>query len=232
MEQFNYGQWGIITGKHAWLLNLLGLAGHRYLKQEIAATAVSPHAPPRFTSVCWHPEQPMHLILTTACMCIPPKLGLPTVSGSTHSLCVATVTQRIYAWECFTSQAKQPHDSGTVAVVDGCKHFKMIHENPYTYNGDHSVYTADAISNAECSSTDVLSSIVLIAFYPHIARKSEWVVANSYSRLSVSICGRHCHPLGAWPNRALGSPYALRVGLREGYGSCEAMGVSSARLPW
>jgi elongator complex protein 1 len=39
----------------------------RYLKQEIC----SPHAlhvkPSRFTSVMWHPEQDLHLILTTAC---------------------------------------------------------------------------------------------------------------------------------------------------------------------
>ncbi|KAG6856745.1 hypothetical protein H0H87_001089 [Tephrocybe sp. NHM501043] len=69
-----------------------------YLKQEIEAPA-SPGQPGRFTSVAWHPEQALNIILTT-------KTG---------------VIQRTYAWETFASSSEPPVDSGAVAVFDGTK---------------------------------------------------------------------------------------------------------------
>jgi hypothetical protein len=41
------------------------IVGSRYLKQEISAPVYSSNQPGRFTSVAWHPEQALHLILTT-----------------------------------------------------------------------------------------------------------------------------------------------------------------------
>ncbi|KAG6809392.1 hypothetical protein H0H92_000447 [Tricholoma furcatifolium] len=69
---------------------------HWYLKQEIEAPALQDE-PGRFTSVVWHPEQALHIILTTR----------------------TTVIQRTYGWETFASPSKPPIDSGAVAVFDG-----------------------------------------------------------------------------------------------------------------
>ncbi|TRM68918.1 IKI3 family-domain-containing protein [Schizophyllum amplum] len=65
---------------------------HWYLKQEI-------HTPDsaRLTSVQWHPEHPLHLILATP----------------THLM------RRMYAWDTYRSLSGPPDDTGTVAVVDG-----------------------------------------------------------------------------------------------------------------
>ncbi|CAA7260510.1 unnamed protein product [Cyclocybe aegerita] len=68
---------------------------HWYLKHEIAAPSSS--EPGRFTSLNWHPELALHLILTT----------------STHTL------QRVYSWDTFVSPSMPPNDSGAVAVFDG-----------------------------------------------------------------------------------------------------------------
>lgn len=70
---------------------------HWYLKQEISAPVSSAGRPCRFTSVAWHPEQALRLILTTS----------------------STVIQRSYAWETSVSPSKPPIDSGIVAVFDG-----------------------------------------------------------------------------------------------------------------
>ncbi|KAL6305119.1 IkappaB kinase complex IKAP component [Sparassis latifolia] len=69
---------------------------HWYLKQEISAppTLVGPG---RFTSVTWHPEDALRIILTTS----------------------SEIMQRTYAWETFASSAKSPVDTGSVAVMDG-----------------------------------------------------------------------------------------------------------------
>ncbi|KAG6839915.1 hypothetical protein C0991_010395 [Blastosporella zonata] len=69
-----------------------------YLKQEIEAPAVEDQ-PGRFTSVAWHPEQALHIILTTQ----------------------TALIQRTYAWETFASPSEPPVDSGAVAVFDGTK---------------------------------------------------------------------------------------------------------------
>ncbi|KAJ3932076.1 MAG: IkappaB kinase complex IKAP component [Lentinula lateritia] len=65
---------------------------HWYLKQEISAPSDS-----KFTSMDWHPEIALHLILTT------------------HT----QFFLRAYAWEIITSLSKSPIDTGSVAVSDG-----------------------------------------------------------------------------------------------------------------
>ncbi|KAG6918878.1 hypothetical protein DXG01_010942 [Tephrocybe rancida] len=75
------------TGNYYW-----------YLKQEIEAPAVDGQ-PGRFTSVAWHPEQALHILLTTK----------------------TALLQRTYAWEAFVSPSEPPVDSGAVAVLDGTK---------------------------------------------------------------------------------------------------------------
>ncbi|KAF9463531.1 pol II transcription elongation factor [Collybia nuda] len=68
-----------------------------YLKQEILAPTYSSDQPGRFTSVAWHPEQALHLMLTT-----------PT-----------EIIRRTYEWDVFASISQPPIDSGAVAVLDG-----------------------------------------------------------------------------------------------------------------
>ncbi|OJA14136.1 hypothetical protein AZE42_06727 [Rhizopogon vesiculosus] len=63
---------------------------HWYLKQEISAPSSS-----RFTSVNWHPEVSMRLLLTTPLQ----------------------IMQRDYAWETYTGA----HETGCVGVIDGQK---------------------------------------------------------------------------------------------------------------
>ncbi|OSC96781.1 IkappaB kinase complex IKAP component [Trametes coccinea BRFM310] len=70
---------------------------HWYLKQEIAAPSGPNGEPGRFTSVQWHPEDALRLVLTTA----------------------SDVIQRTYAWDTFASPSQPPVDSGSVAVIDG-----------------------------------------------------------------------------------------------------------------
>ncbi|KAH9910699.1 IkappaB kinase complex IKAP component [Amylocystis lapponica] len=70
---------------------------HWYLKQEISAPTPRSGAPGRFTSVQWHPEDALRIILTT----------------------FTEVIQRTYAWETITSRNKPPTDTGSVAVTDG-----------------------------------------------------------------------------------------------------------------
>ncbi|KAI5122330.1 hypothetical protein M0805_002497 [Coniferiporia weirii] len=69
---------------------------HWYLKQEIIAPN-NDDVPGRFTSVSWHPENPLCLLLTA-------------------SKCVL---ERVLAWETYISRIQAPNDSGSVAVVDG-----------------------------------------------------------------------------------------------------------------
>ncbi|KAF9075492.1 IkappaB kinase complex IKAP component [Rhodocollybia butyracea] len=65
---------------------------HWYLKQEISAPSQS-----HFTSVEWHPELALELILATS----------------------SQVFFRTYIWETTSSMSKPPIDSGSVAVIDG-----------------------------------------------------------------------------------------------------------------
>ncbi|TCD69585.1 hypothetical protein EIP91_007007 [Steccherinum ochraceum] len=69
---------------------------HWYLKHEIPASS-DDDKPQRFTSVSWHPEDPLKILLTTS----------------------TSLIQRTYAWETFVSRSKPPVDSGSVAVLDG-----------------------------------------------------------------------------------------------------------------
>ncbi|KAF6761197.1 pol II transcription elongation factor [Ephemerocybe angulata] len=69
---------------------------HWYLKHEIIAPQSAPGLPGRFTSVQWHPESTLHLILTTP----------------------EEIIQRHYDWETYASPSKPPQDSGLVAVLD------------------------------------------------------------------------------------------------------------------
>ncbi|KAJ7125399.1 IKI3 family-domain-containing protein [Mycena epipterygia] len=71
---------------------------HWYLKHEMAAQPSSP-GPGRFTSIEWHPEQALQVVLTTA----------------------SSIIQRTYGWETSVSSTGPPNDSGTVAVLDGSK---------------------------------------------------------------------------------------------------------------
>ncbi|KIY46095.1 IkappaB kinase complex, IKAP component [Fistulina hepatica ATCC 64428] len=68
-----------------------------YLKQEIQAPSHSKNERSRFTSVEWHPEEALSLILTT-----------------NNQLQV-----RKFAWATARSPCSPPVDSGTVAVIDG-----------------------------------------------------------------------------------------------------------------
>ncbi|KAJ2918056.1 hypothetical protein MD484_g2395, partial [Candolleomyces efflorescens] len=69
---------------------------HWYLKHELIAPEVAPGKPGRFTSIQWHPEATLQLILTTP----------------------DTILHRHYDWETFSSPSKPPQDSGLVAVLD------------------------------------------------------------------------------------------------------------------
>jgi len=68
---FSFGRQVIIIGERVlslsfWLtLNLLLFSLARYLKHEIAAPSLSENEPGRFTSLNWHPELALHLVLTT-----------------------------------------------------------------------------------------------------------------------------------------------------------------------
>ncbi|KAJ7630747.1 pol II transcription elongation factor [Roridomyces roridus] len=67
---------------------------HWYLKHEMSAPSSG-----WFTSIRWHPEKALHVILTTS----------------------STIIQRTYGWETHVSPTQPPIDSGTVAVLDGSK---------------------------------------------------------------------------------------------------------------
>ncbi|KAJ2931513.1 hypothetical protein H1R20_g5611, partial [Candolleomyces eurysporus] len=69
---------------------------HWYLKHEVVAPEAAPGKPGRFTSMQWHPEATLQLILTTA----------------------DSIIHRHYDWETFSSPSKPPQDSGLVAVLD------------------------------------------------------------------------------------------------------------------
>ncbi|KAJ7188994.1 pol II transcription elongation factor [Mycena filopes] len=71
---------------------------HWYLKHEMAAPPSS-SGPGRFTSIEWHPEQALRVVLTTS----------------------SKIIRRTYAWETCASSTRPPNDSGTVAVLDGSK---------------------------------------------------------------------------------------------------------------
>lgn len=51
-------------------MNSAGCLQDRYLKQEITASHNPSGSPGRFTSIAWHPEDPLRLILTTPCECM------------------------------------------------------------------------------------------------------------------------------------------------------------------
>ncbi|KAJ6497417.1 pol II transcription elongation factor [Mycena sanguinolenta] len=71
---------------------------HWYLKHEMTAPA-STSDPGRFTSVEWHPEEALRVVMTTS----------------------SQIIQRTYAWETWVSPTRPPNDSGSVAVLDGSK---------------------------------------------------------------------------------------------------------------
>ncbi|KAJ7072902.1 pol II transcription elongation factor [Mycena amicta] len=71
---------------------------HWYLEHEMAAPTSSAE-PGRFTSIAWHPERALQVILTTS----------------------SQILQRTFILETCASLTKPPNDSGTVAVLDGAK---------------------------------------------------------------------------------------------------------------
>jgi elongator complex protein 1 len=98
---------------------------HWYLKQEISAPPSS-SLEGRFTSVSWHPEVALRIILTTSCACYSASHHIVNAYENLFTvLCTSgEVIQCTYAWEIFASRAGAPNDSGSVAVLDGCKsHF-------------------------------------------------------------------------------------------------------------
>ncbi|PBK88520.1 pol II transcription elongation factor [Armillaria gallica] len=87
-----------ITRKEGDVVQLWTIGNyHWYLKQEIVAPT-NPSQPGCFTSVEWHPESALTLILTTKYQ----------------------VIQRTYAWVTSSSPTAPPLDTGSVAVIDGC----------------------------------------------------------------------------------------------------------------
>ncbi|KAI0253762.1 IKI3 family-domain-containing protein [Lactifluus subvellereus] len=68
---------------------------HWYLKQEIAAPSASEGG--RYTSVTWHPENPLQILSTTK----------------------TEIISQSCRWETCAATARFPNDTGTVAVVDG-----------------------------------------------------------------------------------------------------------------
>jgi len=95
----------------------------RYLKQEISASSKSSE-PVHFTSVEWHAEKALQMILTTSCesKASPGSLELSDIS-------VAKVIYRTYAWDTAISPSKPPIDSGLVSVADGCEYFLAYPES-------------------------------------------------------------------------------------------------------
>ncbi|KAK0195983.1 pol II transcription elongation factor [Armillaria mellea] len=86
-----------ITRKEGDVVQLWTIGNyHWYLKQEIVAPSSSSQ-PGCFTSVEWHPESALTLILTTK----------------------SQVIQRTYAWITSSSPTAPPLDTGSVAVIDG-----------------------------------------------------------------------------------------------------------------
>ncbi|KAH9915816.1 IKI3 family-domain-containing protein [Fomitopsis serialis] len=67
------------------------------ISQEIEAPREPSGDPGRFTSVTWHPEDALQLILTTS----------------------SQIIQRTYVWETCASRSQPPNDTGSVAVFDG-----------------------------------------------------------------------------------------------------------------
>ncbi|KAK1230942.1 putative elongator complex protein 1 [Marasmius sp. AFHP31] len=69
---------------------------HWYLKHEVAARSLGSSGV-HFTSIAWHPENPMELILTTP----------------------SQIIRRTYGWETNASNSPPPIDSALVGVADG-----------------------------------------------------------------------------------------------------------------
>ncbi|THG92660.1 hypothetical protein EW026_g8320 [Hermanssonia centrifuga] len=72
----------------------------KYLKHEIAAPLGQDGKAGRLTAVCWHPEDASTVFSTTA----------------------SDVIKRSYIWDTSVSRSRPPHDSGSVAVLEGGMH--------------------------------------------------------------------------------------------------------------
>ncbi|KAG5640485.1 hypothetical protein DXG03_008338, partial [Asterophora parasitica] len=88
---------------------------HWYLKHEIIAPA-APGQSGKFTSVAWHPENALQIILTTRSTNV---MIAFLKARLTKRPFPAELIQRSYAWETFVSPSAPPIDSGAVAVLDG-----------------------------------------------------------------------------------------------------------------
>jgi hypothetical protein len=141
---YNYGPPEIITGEvlFPFILPFSHRTIHRYLKQEIS-TPLSI----RFTSVNWHPEVSMRLLLTTPC----------TYFSDIFMSCLleifaAQIIQRDYAWETCAGA----NDTGCVGIIDARKFLfpftlfliQIVDRTNFTY----------AFPNAKCTSTYVITS--------------------------------------------------------------------------
>ena len=95
---------------------------NRYLKQEIAAPSSEGG---RYTSVTWHPENPLQILLTTKSWSTVPFLEVAFV----YALISAKVISYWCRWETCAATARLPNDTGTVAVVDGCEPLLFLRVN-------------------------------------------------------------------------------------------------------
>lgn len=93
----------------------------RYLKQEIAAPSSEGG---RFTSVTWHPEKPRQILLTTKSWS---SLTFFEETTPFTLLVSAEVMSYSCRWETYAATALVPHDTGTVAVVDGCVFLLLLY---------------------------------------------------------------------------------------------------------
>jgi elongator complex protein 1 len=77
---------------------------HYYLKQELYPISKSS----RFSSVIWHPEQPMTLYLVEQ-------------GENIHrsQLTLDCIQARQFVWDTYAAHLPMPNDTASVAVVDG-----------------------------------------------------------------------------------------------------------------
>lgn len=87
----------------------------RYLKQSLSTQSGDAAGTGRYTSMNWHAEDPLRLILTTAST-------LRTETGSRLPLTSCSLDQVFdykLVWDTCASTVKPPNDFGSVVVVDG-----------------------------------------------------------------------------------------------------------------
>jgi elongator complex protein 1 len=107
----------------------------------------------RFTSVTWHPENPLQILLTTKSLSTLPFLK---ETAPFTLLVSAEVISYSFRWETCATATIAPRDTGTVAVVDGCEPLLLLRVaspcDPY-----HSFYPSHAVQDAKRPASHVFS---------------------------------------------------------------------------